>query len=150
MASPDHSPPPGGCKFFFIRAFAMAHGLFCFILIPQWLQLVKNLSVIQKTRVLSLDREDPLEKGMTTYSSILTWRIPWTEEPSGLQYMGLQRVRHDWVIHTFFFFKLCIMPASSLSPGTQLGLHKPHTQSLGLKELVAGSSTCLQQPSWTS
>ena len=73
----------------------MAHGLFCFILIPQWLQLVKNLSVIQKTRVLSLDREDPLEKGMTTYSSILTWRIPWTEEPSGLQYMGLQRVRHD-------------------------------------------------------
>ena len=150
MASPDHSPPPGGCKFFFIRAFAMAHGLFCFILIPQWLQLVKNLSVIQKTRVLSLDREDPLEKGMTTYSSILTWRIPWTEEPSGLQYMGLQRVRHDWVIHAFFFFKLCIMPASSLSPGTQLGLHKPHTQSLGLKELVAGSSTCLQQPSWTS
>ena len=50
----------------------MAHGLFCFILIPQWLQLVKNLSVIQKTRVLSLDREDPLEKGMIPVKS--HWR----------------------------------------------------------------------------
>ena len=45
--------------------------------------------------VRPLGREDPLEKGMTTHSSILTWRISWTEEPGGLQSMGLQRVGHD-------------------------------------------------------
>ena len=43
-----------------------------------------------------LSQEDPLEEGMAIHSSILVWRIPWTEEPGGLQSMGLQRVRHDW------------------------------------------------------
>ena len=47
-------------------------------------------------RVQSLDQEDPLEKGMDTFSSILTWRIPWTVEPGGLQSLGLQRVGKDW------------------------------------------------------
>ena len=47
-------------------------------------------------QVWSLGREDPLEKGMATHSSILTWKIPWTEEPGGLQSMGSQRVRHNW------------------------------------------------------
>ena len=46
-------------------------------------------------QVRSLGQEDPLEKEMATHSSILTWKIPWTEEPVGLQPMGLQRVRHD-------------------------------------------------------
>ena len=46
--------------------------------------MVKNLPAMQETQVQSLDRENPLEKGMATYSSILTWRIPWTEEPDGL------------------------------------------------------------------
>ena len=50
---------------------------------------------MQETRVQSLDWEDPLEKGMTTHSSILTWEIPWTEEPGGLQSMGSQGVRQD-------------------------------------------------------
>ena len=45
--------------------------------------------------VQSLDWEDPLEKGMATHSSILAWEIPWTKEPHGLQFMGLQRVGHD-------------------------------------------------------
>ena len=49
----------------------------------------------QDTRVWSLGWEDPLEKGMATHSSILAWRIPWTEKPGGLQSMGLQRVGHD-------------------------------------------------------
>ena len=49
----------------------------------------------QETRVRSLGREDPLEESMATHSSILAWRIPWTEEPGGLQSMGLQRVRYD-------------------------------------------------------
>jgi len=48
---------------------------------------------MQETYVQSLGQEDPLEKRMTTYSSILAWRIPWTEEPGGLQSMGLQKIR---------------------------------------------------------
>ena len=58
-------------------------------------QRVKNLPVLQETQVRSLDWEDSLEKRMATHSSILTWRIPWTEEPSRLQLMGSKRVRHD-------------------------------------------------------
>jgi len=58
-------------------------------------QTVKNLPAMQETQVLSLGWEDPLEKGMATHSSSLAWRIPWTEEPGGLQFMGSQRVGHD-------------------------------------------------------
>ena len=58
------------------------------------IQTVKNLPAMWETWVLSLGQEDPLEKGMATHYSILAWRIPWTEEPGGLQSMGLQRVRH--------------------------------------------------------
>ena len=57
-------------------------------------QTVKNLHAIPKTQVQSLDQEDPLEKGMATHSSILAWRIPWTEEP-GLQSVASQRVGHN-------------------------------------------------------
>ena len=53
-------------------------------------QVVKNLPAIQETWVQSLDQEDPLGKEMATHSSILAWRIPWIEEPSGLQSMGSQ------------------------------------------------------------
>ena len=52
---------------------------------------------MRETRVQSLGWEDPLEKEMATHSSILAWKIPWMEEPGRLQFMGLQRVRHDWV-----------------------------------------------------
>ena len=58
-------------------------------------QSVKNLPAVQETRVRSLDWEDPLEKEMATYASILAWTISWTEEPGGLQSMGSQRVGHD-------------------------------------------------------
>ena len=58
-------------------------------------QTVKNLPAVQATQVRSLGQEDPLEKGMATHSSILAWRIPWTEKSGGLQSMGLQRVRHN-------------------------------------------------------
>ena len=51
-------------------------------------QIVKNLPAVQETQDRSLGREDPLEGGMETHSSILTWRIPWAEEPGGLQFMG--------------------------------------------------------------
>ena len=53
--------------------------------------VVKNLPAMQQTQVLSLGQEDPLEKGMATHSSILAWRIPWTEEPGRLQSMGSQK-----------------------------------------------------------
>ena len=51
-------------------------------------QRVKNLPEVQETKLLSLDREDPLKKEMVTHSGILAWRIPWTKEPGGLQSMG--------------------------------------------------------------
>ena len=57
--------------------------------------MVKNLPAMQETRVRSLGWDDPLEKGMATHSSILAWRIPWTEKSGGLQSMGLQRVGHN-------------------------------------------------------
>ena len=58
-------------------------------------QMAKNLSAVQETWVRFLGWEDPLEKGMAIHSSILAWRIPWTEEPGWLQSVGLQRVGHD-------------------------------------------------------
>ena len=60
-------------------------------------QTVKNLPAMQETWVQSLGQEDPLEKEMATHSSIHAWKIPWTEEPGGLQSISLQRVRHNLV-----------------------------------------------------
>ena len=57
--------------------------------------MVKNLPTRQETQVQSPGQEDPFEKGMATHSSILAWRIPWTEEPGELQCRGSQRVGHD-------------------------------------------------------
>ena len=57
--------------------------------------MVKNPPAVQETHVQSLGQEDPLEKGVVTHSTILVWRIPWTEEPGGLSSMGSQRVGHD-------------------------------------------------------
>ena len=62
--------------------------------------MVKNPPAMQETQetlVWSLGQEDPLEQEMETHSSIPDWKIPWTEEPGGLQSKGLQRIRHDWV-----------------------------------------------------
>ena len=68
--------------------------------------MVKNLLAMQETWVQSLGWKVTLEKGMATHSSILSWRIPWTEESGGLQSLGLQRVRHDRETNTFtFYFK---------------------------------------------
>ena len=64
---------------------------------PLLAQIVKNLPSVQETWVWSLSWEDPLQKGMAAHSTILAWRIPWTEEPGGLQSVGSQRVRDDLV-----------------------------------------------------
>ena len=63
-------------------------------------QMAKNLLAMQETWVQSLGQEDSLEKGMAIHSSILSWRIPWTEEPGGLQSRGSQRVGHNWEANT--------------------------------------------------
>ena len=63
-------------------------------------QMIKNLPAMQETQVWSIGQEDPLEKGMAIHSSILAWRIPWTEEPDGLQSRSC-KVRHYWGTNTF-------------------------------------------------
>ena len=77
-------------------------------------QTVKNLPAVQETQVQSLGREDPLEKGMATHSSFLAFRVPWTEAPRGLQYVGLQRVRHHWASeHTHTYTLVAVRLAAS-------------------------------------
>jgi len=63
-------------------------------------QMIKSLPAMQEIWVRSLGQEDPLEKGMTIHSSSFAWRIPWTEEPGGLQTMRSKRVGHNWVTNT--------------------------------------------------
>ena len=65
--------------------------------------VVKRLPTMQETQVRSLDQEESLEKGLATHSSVLAWKIPWTEEPGGLQSMGLQSVGHNLATNTFTF-----------------------------------------------
>ena len=65
-------------------------------LVAQWVKNLPEMLETQETWVWSLGWEDPLEDGMAVHSSILAWRIPWTEEPGGLQSIGLERVRHNW------------------------------------------------------
>ena len=68
---------------------------------PLVAQTVENLPAVQETWVQSLGQENPLEKAVVTHVSILVWRIPWTEEPGGLQSTGSQRLRHDRVTYTW-------------------------------------------------
>ena len=76
-------------------------------------QTAKSLPAVQETQVPSLGREDPLEKEIATHSGFLAWKIPWMEEPGGLQSMGSQRVGHDRAtstctylhyLHYYFFY----------------------------------------------
>ena len=67
-------------------------------------QMVKNLPAMWETQVQSLGREGPLENGKATHSSILAWRILWTEEPSGLQSKRVQRVRHNLATNMVFTY----------------------------------------------
>jgi len=77
-------------------------------------QMIRNPSAMRETWVRSLGREDPLEEGMATHSSVLAWRIPWTEEPGGLQSMGLQRIRHDWVTKQQYVLRMLMRPIFQL------------------------------------
>ena len=88
------------------------------LLMKEWAslmaQMVKNLPAMQETWVQSLGWEDPLEKGMATHSSILAWRIPWTEEPGALQSVGSQRVGHEWATYTNIMNISCYSFCSSM------------------------------------
>ena len=88
-------------------------------------QRVKNLPAMQETRVQSLGQEDPLEKGMATHSSILVWRITGTEKPGGLQFVGSQRVGHNWATNTHIIF-LSFLPAQAQLPQSCPTLLWPH------------------------
>ena len=77
-------------------------------------QRVKNLPAMQETWVWFLGWDDALEKEMATHSGILAWKIPWTEEPGRLQYMGSQRVGHDWATNTLSPLQEPETPLSSL------------------------------------
>ena len=81
-----------GCHFLLQDIYTHTH---IYIQASLVIQIVKNLPAMQETQVRSLGQEDPLEKGMAVHSSIPAWRIPWAEEPGGLQTMGLQRVEHS-------------------------------------------------------
>ena len=72
-------------------------------------QMLKNLPAMQETQIWSLGWEDALEKEMTIHSSLLVWRILWTEEPGGLQTMGSRRVGHDWATNTFTLYILQVV-----------------------------------------
>ena len=67
--------------------------------------MVNNLPAVQETWVWSLGEEYPVEEGMATHSSILAQKIPWIEEPGGLQFMGSQRVGYDWATNILFMIK---------------------------------------------
>ena len=105
-------------------------------------QMVKNPPAMQETQVQPLGQEDTLERGTAAYSSILAWRIPWTEEPGGLQSMGSQRVRHNRATNDFTFtfllfskfslWILCpnpcfmIITTTNNTKNSKLRLHKNH------------------------
>ena len=83
------------------------------IMLPLVAQIVKSLPAMWETPVRSLGQGDPLEEGMATHSSPLAWRIPWMEEPGGLQSMGQQRVRHDYVTNFQLSYSLYVIYGSA-------------------------------------
>ena len=95
--------------------------------------MVRNLPAMQETWVWSLGQEDPLEKGMATHSGILAWRIPWMEEPGGLQSMGLQRVGHDGVTNTVTSGVATVMHKWR---GSLWDCYRDETPKIGLKEVL--------------
>ena len=129
--------------------------------------MVKDLPATQETLVWSLGQEDPLEKGVATHSCILGWRIPWTEEPGGLQSTGSQRVRHNWETNTnpnvhikvmFLLYSIkCIillylLKVHTLIKNTLLLKSTSHHLSLQaavISLLVEGPTSMLVAPDWS-
>ena len=112
-------------------------------------QMVKNLPAMQETWVLFQGWEDILEEGMATHSSILAWRIPWTEEPGGLQSLGSHRVGHDWSwlsAHTWAELYLPLFP-----PHSYVELLTPSTSECALiwrEDLYRGNEATVSPLGW--
>ena len=103
------------------------------------------LPATQETRVPSLGLEDPLDKGMATHSSILAWKIPWTEDPGRLQIMGSQRVKHNWVTNTFSFTSTLYIPSNLLHAhqvSVRVGIQEMFIKRIN-EWLRYGPKTCL-------
>ena len=112
-------------------------------------QRLKRMPAMRETWIWSLGRKDPLEKEMATHSSILAWRIPWTEEPSGLQSTGSLRVGHDWAtslsLSTFLHWRRKWQPTPVFLPGESQGRWAAVygvTQSQTWLKLLSSSSSC--------
>ena len=104
-------------------------------------QMVKCLPAMRETRVQSLGREDALEKGMATHSSILAWRIPWTEEPDELLFMGSQRVRHN----TFTSLSCLVLEAAcGPLPSLKALTPSPHNPFEKQGQVYSRSKECIQ------
>ena len=111
--------------------------------------MVKNLPAMQKTQVWSLGWEDPLEKGMTTYSSIPAWIIPWTAEPGGLQsFLGFQSAREDWATNTFTFTYLLYSALTDFATPEQKDLPWASLMVQWLRILRAMQETTVQPTVW--
>ena len=109
-------------------------------------QRVKHLPAMQETWVWSLGWEDSLEKGKATHSSILAWRIPWTEEPGGLWSMGSQRVGHDWATNTHTTYQ--VLPTTLFCETDKKQSNKPiyHTIAINIRKVTwvdGGNRICL-------
>ena len=116
-------------------------------------QMVKNLPAVQETWLWSLRQEASMEKGMATHSSILTWRIPWTEEADRLESVELQRIRHDWVSNVFTFS----MSLKEAEIRTQIHTEEGACEDWGRRwlttsqgETPSGETNLLTPWSWTS
>ena len=108
-------------------------------------QTLKNLSPVQETWVQPLGWEDPLEKGMATYSSILAWRIPWTEEFGRLQTMGSQKVGYDWVSNTSLqsYLETVALNLQPLPPFNYTVTPNSHTAQVSLRQTLSFSIACM-------
>ena len=113
-------------------------------------QMVKHLPAMQETPGRSLGQEDPLEKEMSTHSSILSWKIPWTEKPGRLQSMGSQTVRHDWVtsLHSGVFSsqQTAEVILTKQKPNLDQGQAGPGRQAMGVERQERGKRVYLGLP----
>ena len=133
--------PPGSSVHAIFQALVLEWGVIAFstatpsiflfmVFLPHRASLVaqtgKTLPAMQETQVQSLNQEDPLENRMATHSNISAWRIPWTEEPGGLQSVGSQRVRHDWELTLSFTSPVDISSMSAWTLFSQTHKEVPH------------------------
>ena len=118
-------------------------------LMAQWVENPPAMQETEETQVRSLGQEDSLEKEMATHSSVLAWKIPWTEEPGGLQSMGSQRVRHDWVTTHTHTYTQSIMAKGQPAKFIFCFWHLPHDALGQGKSLIWASTSLSVELGWS-